>query len=106
MSHELRTPLNAIIGFSEVMQTQMFGPMGSPQYLEYARDIHKSGQFLLDVISDILDMSKIEAGRMQLELTTPSLLVDRDRRRAAPRRAARGGRQGRDRPPTLRRDLR
>ncbi|NJM29319.1 MAG: PAS domain S-box protein [Rhizobiales bacterium] len=69
MSHELRTPLNAIIGFSEVMQEQIFGPMGSDKYPEYARDIHKSGQFLLDVINDILDMSKIEAGRMHLEVS-------------------------------------
>jgi two-component system, cell cycle sensor histidine kinase PleC len=67
MSHELRTPLNAVIGFSEVMQGQMFGPLGTPKYIEYASDIHRSGQFLLDVINDILDMSKIEAGRMQLE---------------------------------------
>jgi two-component system cell cycle sensor histidine kinase PleC len=73
MSHELRTPLNAIIGFSEVMQGQMFGPMGSEKYLEYARDINRSGQFLLDVISDILDMSKIEAGRVQLEVKTANL---------------------------------
>ncbi|MBI2719373.1 MAG: PAS-domain containing protein [Rhizobiales bacterium] len=68
MSHELRTPLNAIIGFSEVMQGQMFGPIGSAKYVEYSRDIHRSGQFLLDVINDILDMSKIEAGRMPLEI--------------------------------------
>ena len=67
MSHELRTPLNAIIGFSEVMQEQMFGPLGAEKYNEYSRDIHRSGQFLLDVINDILDMSKIEAGRVQLE---------------------------------------
>ncbi len=67
MSHELRTPLNAIIGFSEIMQAQMFGPIGSEKYGEYSRDIHRSGQFLLDVINDILDMSKIEAGRVQLE---------------------------------------
>jgi two-component system, cell cycle sensor histidine kinase PleC len=79
MSHELRTPLNAIIGFSEVMQEQMFGPMGSNKYTEYSHDIHRSGQFLLDVINDILDMSKIEAGRMELELTTvalPSVIED------------------------------
>ncbi|MGQ0485828.1 MAG: ATP-binding protein [Hyphomicrobiales bacterium] len=68
MSHELRTPLNAIIGFSEIMQAQMFGPMGSQKYTEYSRDIQRSGQFLLDVINDILDMSKIEAGRLQLEI--------------------------------------
>jgi two-component system, cell cycle sensor histidine kinase PleC len=70
MSHELRTPLNAIIGFSEIMTTGMFGPIGSPKYAEYAADIRKSGQFLLDVINDILDMSKIEAGRTDLELET------------------------------------
>jgi two-component system cell cycle sensor histidine kinase PleC len=73
MSHELRTPLNAIIGFSEVMQGQMFGPLGAEKYLEYARDINRSGQFLLDVISDILDMSKIEAGRVQLEIKASGL---------------------------------
>ncbi len=73
MSHELRTPLNAIIGFSEIMQAQMFGPMGSEKYAEYSRDIHRSGQFLLDVINDILDMSKIEAGRMALEPETLQL---------------------------------
>jgi two-component system cell cycle sensor histidine kinase PleC len=67
MSHELRTPLNAIIGFSEVMENELFGPLGTRKYVDYARDIHRSGQYLLDVISDILDMSKIEAGRMQLE---------------------------------------
>jgi len=69
MSHELRTPLNAIIGFSEIMASQMFGPLGIEKYGEYCRDIHQSGQYLLDVINDILDMSKIEAGRIQLDLT-------------------------------------
>jgi two-component system cell cycle sensor histidine kinase PleC len=67
MSHELRTPLNAIIGFSEIMEGAMFGPLGSPKYVEYAHDIHSSGQHLLELINDILDMSKIEAGRMTLE---------------------------------------
>ncbi len=67
MSHELRTPLNAVIGFSEIMSQEMFGPLGAPKYGEYALDIGKSGQFLLDVINDILDMSKIEAGRVELE---------------------------------------
>ncbi len=66
MSHELRTPLNAIIGFSEILQTRMFGPLGSEKYGEYADDIHNSGKHLLGVINDILDMSKIEAGRLQL----------------------------------------
>jgi len=67
MSHELRTPLNAIIGFSEIMGSGMFGPLGSDKYREYCRDIHQSGQYLLDVINDILDMSKIEAGRIRLD---------------------------------------
>ncbi|WP_183924116.1 PAS domain-containing sensor histidine kinase [Rhizobium mongolense] len=66
MSHELRTPLNAILGFSEILQNQMFGPLGSLKYDEYARDIHDSGKHLLNVINDILDMSKIEAGHMKL----------------------------------------
>ena len=66
ISHELRTPLNAILGFSDVMQQRFFGPLGAEQYEEYARDIHESGTFLLNVINDILDMSKIEAGRMEL----------------------------------------
>jgi len=62
MSHELRTPLNAIIGFSEIMESAMFGPLGAAKYTEYSRDIRESGRYLLDVINDILDMSKIEAG--------------------------------------------
>ena len=66
MSHELRTPLNAIIGFSEMMQREMFGPLGDRRYKEYASDILSSGQHLLALINDILDMSKIEAGKMNL----------------------------------------
>ncbi len=66
MSHELRTPLNAIIGFSEVMTREMFGPVGSPKYLEYSRLIHESGGHLLELINGILDMSKIEAGKFEL----------------------------------------
>ncbi|MCK0208988.1 ATP-binding protein [Starkeya koreensis] len=68
MSHELRTPLNAIIGFSELMESGLFGPLGSDKYNEYCRDIRDSGRYLLDVINDILDMSRIEAGRVQLSL--------------------------------------
>jgi two-component system cell cycle sensor histidine kinase PleC len=64
----LRTPLNAIIGFSEIMQMQMFGPIGHKQYAAYADDIHSSGQHLLSIINDILDLSKIEAGRYQLHV--------------------------------------
>jgi signal transduction histidine kinase len=67
MSHELRTPLNAIIGFSEVLQEQMFGEMNEKQ-TEYVNDIHESGRHLLSLINDILDLSKVEAGRMELEL--------------------------------------
>src|SRR3546814_370572 len=66
MSHELRTPLNAIIGFSEIMEQGLFGPLGNPQYREYAEDIRRSASHLLSIISDILDRSKIEAGRMEL----------------------------------------
>jgi two-component system cell cycle sensor histidine kinase PleC len=68
MSHELRTPLNAIIGFSEIMGSGMFGTLGSEKYQEYCHDILTSGHYLLEVINDILDMSKIEAGRMKLDL--------------------------------------
>ena len=67
MSHELRTPLNAIIGFSEMMEQQTFGPLGSLRYTEYTSHIRESGQRLLSLISDILDMSNIEAGRVRLD---------------------------------------
>ncbi len=73
MSHELRTPLNAIIGFSEVLKEQMFGALGVPRYVEYARDIHDSGLHLLELINDILDMSKIEAGKYTLHLENVDL---------------------------------
>jgi len=68
MSHELRTPLNAVIGFSEVLSEGMFGELNEKQR-EYSQDIHASGQHLLSLINDILDLSKIEAGRMELEVT-------------------------------------
>jgi signal transduction histidine kinase len=68
MSHELRTPLNAIIGFSEVMMRQVFGPLGSERYREYAGDVHNSGRHLLAIINDILDLSKIEAGKLELRM--------------------------------------
>jgi two-component system cell cycle sensor histidine kinase PleC len=74
ISHELRTPLNAIIGFSEIMQSGMFGALGSGKYEEYCRDIHQSGTYLLGVINDVLDMSRIEAGRMSL--MTEELVLD------------------------------
>ncbi len=67
MSHELRTPLNAINGFSEIMQSELYGPLGDEKYREYVGDILSSGQHLLELIDDILDMSRIEAGKLQLE---------------------------------------
>ncbi len=94
MSHELRTPLNAVLGFSEVLLEQMFGEINERQE-EYLRDIHNSGQHLLELLNEILDLSKVEAGRMELEYT---------RRRAGPvareRRvdAARASRSQGDRP--------
>jgi len=69
MSHELRTPLNAIIGFAEIIKDQAFGPVGLPRYAEYANDIHESGRSLLQLINDILDLSKVEAGKMELQRT-------------------------------------
>ena len=74
MSHELRTPLNAVIGFSEVLESRIFGELNDKQ-AEYISDIHTSGRHLLTLINDILDLSKIEAGRMDL-LVTPFLFVD------------------------------
>jgi len=73
MSHELRTPLNAIIGFSEIMTTEMFGALGNPRYTEYANHIRESGEHLRDLINDVLDVSKIEAGRYALELERVSV---------------------------------
>ena len=67
MSHELRTPLNAVIGFSELMQGEVYGPLGHAKYGEYARLIHGAGAHLLDLINDVLDMSKIEAGKFEIE---------------------------------------
>ncbi|NQV58157.1 MAG: HAMP domain-containing histidine kinase [Alphaproteobacteria bacterium] len=67
MSHELRTPLNAIIGFSQMINIQAMGPVGNPVYVEYGSDIEKSGMHLLQIITDILDIAKIEAGKLDLE---------------------------------------
>ena len=67
MSHELRTPLNAIIGFSEMMAQETFGPLGAPKYVDYCAHIHESGEYLLGVISDVLDMARIESGRVRLK---------------------------------------
>jgi signal transduction histidine kinase len=86
MSHELRTPLNAIIGFAEILRYQMFGPLGNDRYVSYVDDIQRSGQHLLSLINDILDMSKIEAGRqaLRLERQVLSPLIERSIRMAQP----------------------
>ena len=79
MSHELRTPLNAILGFAEVMEQQLLGPLGSSRYVTYAHDIRWSGNHLLNLINDVLDLSKIESGRAELVeevLDVPSLARD------------------------------
>ncbi len=66
MSHELRTPLNAIMGFAELMEREIFGTLGNERYLEYAKDIHKSGSYLLELINDLLDLAKAEAGKLEI----------------------------------------
>jgi two-component system cell cycle sensor histidine kinase PleC len=92
MSHELRTPLNAINGFSEIMVGEMFGAMGDKRYKEYAQDILSSGQHLLALINDILDMSKIEAGKMNLRFEPMALCdVVEDATRLMRNRADAGG---------------
>lgn len=79
MSHELRTPLNAILGFSEVLRDQLLGPIENARYVDYAKDIHDSGQHLLSLISDILDLSRIEAGKLELnEVTIDPLQTARE----------------------------
>ena len=77
MSHELRTPLNAIIGFAEVIHNQFKGPVGNPQYVDFARAIHESGRHLVGIINDILDLSKVEAGKVDLEelAIAPAMLI-------------------------------
>jgi PAS domain S-box-containing protein len=67
MSHELRTPLNAVIGFSEIIKAEMLGPVGTPQYIDYAEDIYRSGTHLLEIINDILDIAKVESGKAELQ---------------------------------------
>ena len=73
MSHELRTPLNAIIGFSEMMMSEIFGPLGNARYLDYAGHVKESGEHLRDLINDVLDVSKIEAGRFHIDLERVSV---------------------------------
>jgi len=67
MSHELRTPLNAIIGFSELLKSEMFGPLGDARYKGYVNDVHRSGKHLLALVNDVLDFSKIDAGHLELQ---------------------------------------
>ncbi len=102
MSHELRTPLNAINGFSEIMSAEMFGPLGHARYKEYAGDILNSGQHLLSLINDILDMSKIEAGKMTLRFEPMSVaeVVD-DAMRLVRQRAEKAGLKLRTQLPAL-----
>lgn len=90
MSHELRTPLNAILGFSEVIRSQVLGPVGIAKYVEYADDVHRSGEHLLEIISDILDVARIDAGQISLdedivtveELIESSVMLIRERAEA------------------------
>ncbi|MGH6968729.1 MAG: sensor histidine kinase, partial [Stellaceae bacterium] len=90
MSHELRTPLNAVIGFSEIISGEVLGPIGNEKYLEYARDLNASGRHLLDLINDILDLTKITAERLDLadEVIDVADLVDSSIRMVARRAAA------------------
>ena len=73
VSHEIRTPLNAIIGFADLMASERFGPIGHPRYVEYANDIVRSGRHVLDIVNDLLDISKIEAGEMELDFSAVEL---------------------------------
>ena len=92
MSHELRTPLNAIIGFSQIIKDETFGPVGSFQYREYLQDIHASGQHLLGLINDILDLSKIESGTDKLDEDKIEILeIIRSALKLVGHRASKGG---------------
>ncbi|TWF53415.1 ATP-binding protein [Neorhizobium alkalisoli] len=73
VSHEIRTPLNAIIGFADMMAGERFGPIGHPRYVEYSNDIGRSGRHVLDIVNDLLDISKIEAGEMEMDFTSVGL---------------------------------
>ncbi len=97
MSHELRTPLNAILGFSEIIAQECFGPAGSPRYKEYAGDIHSSGAHLLSLINDLLDVAKIEAGKMDID-PNPLEVRKHFRKRAQDHRAPRRARSVKNSP--------
>lgn len=103
MSHELRTPLNAVLGFSELLLSETFGPLGNPRYLEYAADIRDSGSHLLSLINDILDLSRIETGQMVLaeEAVDVGAAVAQALRMIAPRAAQAGVRLSGDVPDDL-----
>jgi len=103
MSHELRTPLNAINGFSEVLAAELMGPIGNPKYREYAQDIRSSGEHLLSLINDVLDISKIEAGGYELHEETVSVLpqIDACERLVAERARKAGVTLGREVDPAL-----
>jgi signal transduction histidine kinase len=73
ISHEIRTPLNAMLGFSEVMMEERFGPIGNERYRQYLKDIHTSGEHLISLINDLLDLSKIEAGKLDLSFASIDL---------------------------------
>ena len=73
ISHEIRTPLNAILGFAEVMMEERFGPLGTSRYKDYLRDIHESGSYIISLVNDLLDLSKIEAGKLDLSFTALNL---------------------------------
>ncbi|MEQ8345930.1 MAG: PAS domain S-box protein [Sneathiellaceae bacterium] len=103
MSHEFRTPLNAIIGFAEIMRDEMLGPIGRPRYAEYAGDIHRSGAHLLAIINDLLDLSKLEAGKMELheEHLAPGALIEECLRLVQGKADGTGVELARDLPPGL-----
>jgi signal transduction histidine kinase len=73
ISHEIRTPLNAILGFAEVMLEERFGPIGNERYKEYLKDVHASGAHVISLVNDLLDLAKVEAGRLELSFTSVSL---------------------------------
>ena len=92
ISHEFRTPLNAIVGFSDIMQNEMLGKISPPQYAGYARDIHNSSTHLLSLVERVLDISKIEAGKYELQ--PRGVLAHRTGRRCRPRRSPIGIKEG------------